>query len=524
MAGQIVLTQRPPLKAPENCLDGASKHGYAGGVTHHRLRQSETKGNLRRNPIGFRRTFGLLSTANDDESGRVVVVVRLGRDGSSLGGGSVNHGQAMVQIEGRPEFGDLGANFEKGGDAKRHKPAKYPDIENVVYEWFLQYQDRGNMTRELILEKSKKTMKLLYPQHLPEHNFSQVWLEKFKIRHGIKSFLRFGESDSVDMQDMEMKLESIREKVNQFSKNDVFNLDKTCLFYKLQAEKNTLWIIEKYAKSRCFKNINMSSIDCQYRANKGACMTSVLFDENVRWLDRKMNDKRILLMVDNCPALTKNIEGLQNLRQSNPEKTNVLDAINFVVSAWTTNVSQLTITNCFRHYKIRSNDETTSRDLTDEALSWWETTTITAPSEKITWKFYVEEFKKKYISEQYLNDRRSRSLHLKQANKSIEQYVAEFCKYCKYVAKYIKTEKDKCRKFTNGLNDDLCPTFTAMEIDDFQTLVNQVTATEAKMKAVEKRKSGHRNDKKQKWDDRTHRSSKKANYHHDRSSAYTSAP
>ncbi|KAL4297306.1 hypothetical protein GQ457_12G015090 [Hibiscus cannabinus] len=53
--------------------------------------------------------------------------------------------------------------------------------------------------------------------------------------------------------------------------------------------------------------------------------------------------------------------------------------------------------------------------LVDEALSWWETTTLTAPAEKITWNFFVEEFKKKYISEQYLNDRRNQFLHLKQA-------------------------------------------------------------------------------------------------------------
>ncbi|KAK8600670.1 hypothetical protein V6N12_050523 [Hibiscus sabdariffa] len=54
--------------------------------------------------------------------------------------------------------------------------------------------------------------------------------------------------------------------------------------------------------------------------------------------------------------------------------------------------------------------------LADEALSWWETTTLTTPEEKITWKFFVEEFKK-YISDQYLNDRRTRILHLKRANK-----------------------------------------------------------------------------------------------------------
>ncbi|KAL4362102.1 hypothetical protein GQ457_04G019440 [Hibiscus cannabinus] len=115
--------------------------------------------------------------------------------------------------------------------------------------------------------------------------------------------------------------------------------------------------------------------------------------------------------------------------------------------------------------------------LADEALSWWETTTLTAPAEKISWNFFVEEFKKKCISEQYLNDRRNQFLHLKQANKPIEQYVAEF-----------------------------------------------LTATEAKMKAVERRKGGHRNDKKQKHNDKSQWSSKKAKYHHDKSLAYTSTP
>lgn len=77
-----------------------------------------------------------------------------------------------------------------------------------------------------------------------------------------------------------------------------FNLDETGLFYRLQvdhslatnqlegrkhdkerltivihcnedgSEKIPLWIIGKYAKLCCFKNINMGLIDCQYRANK----------------------------------------------------------------------------------------------------------------------------------------------------------------------------------------------------------------------------------------------------------------
>ncbi|KAL4377980.1 hypothetical protein GQ457_02G027020 [Hibiscus cannabinus] len=54
-----------------------------------------------------------------------------------------------------------------------------------------------------------------------------------------------------------------------------------------------------------------------------------------------------------------------------------------------------------------------------------ETTTLAAHAEKIMWSFFVEEFKKKYISEQYFNDRRNRFLHVKQSNKPIEQYVVE---------------------------------------------------------------------------------------------------
>ncbi|KAL4388639.1 hypothetical protein GQ457_09G018100 [Hibiscus cannabinus] len=37
--------------------------------------------------------------------------------------------------------------------------------------------------------------------------------------------------------------------------------------------------------------------------------------------------------------------------------------------------------------------------LIDEAFSWWETTMLTTPTEKVTWEFFVEEFKKKYIRE-----------------------------------------------------------------------------------------------------------------------------
>ena len=79
-------------------------------------------------------------------------------------------------------------------------------------------------------------MKKMYPVDTAEFHFSQGWLERFKSRHGIKMHRRFEESGSVDVDVVERSLESIREKLNQFSMKDVFNMDETGLFYTLQPD------------------------------------------------------------------------------------------------------------------------------------------------------------------------------------------------------------------------------------------------------------------------------------------------
>ncbi|KAK4405943.1 hypothetical protein Sango_0600800 [Sesamum angolense] len=56
----------------------------------------------------------------------------------------------------------------------------------------------------------------------------------------------------------------------------------------------------------------------------------------------------------------KNLLEGHELGLPNPEKINVLDAINCTVSTWTTSVPQVSIANCFRHCKIRSNEEISS--------------------------------------------------------------------------------------------------------------------------------------------------------------------
>ncbi|KAH1266212.1 ARS-binding protein 1 [Glycine max] len=256
-------------------------------------------------------------------------------------------------------------------------------MEKVVYVWFLQHQERVNITGELILQKARDTMKLVYPHDDSNFNFSIGWLGKFKHRHGIKSFCRFGESYKLIIHWQQNNLKEENKIKKRLTVVICCNEDGF--------EKIPLWIIGKYAKPRCFKNVNMNNLDYQYRANKKAWMTSVLFDEYVRSFDQMMHGRRVLLVVDNCPAHQRNIEGLRNVElfflppnmtskiqpcdagiirafkmhyrkilkgyevgQSDPGKINVLDAINLAIPAWTIDVRKETIANCFRHCKIRS--------------------------------------------------------------------------------------------------------------------------------------------------------------------------
>ena len=102
------------------------------------------------------------------------------------------------------------------------------------------------------------------------------------------------------MENIKAALPSIKAKLNQFQWKDIYNMDETGLFYRLEAnhtlatkqlkerkndkeritivvycngdgsDKVLLWIIGKYANPKCFKNVNISNLNCHYRANKEA--------------------------------------------------------------------------------------------------------------------------------------------------------------------------------------------------------------------------------------------------------------
>ena len=77
-------------------------------------------------------------------------------------------------------------------------------------------------------------------------------------------------------------------------------------------EKFPLLVIGKHANPRCFKGLKKPPL--QYASNKKAWMTSTIFEDYVKKLDRQMGrqNRKIALVLDNCMA-HPHVDNLRNV-------------------------------------------------------------------------------------------------------------------------------------------------------------------------------------------------------------------
>ena len=89
----------------------------------------------------------------------------------------------------------------------------------------------------------------------------------------------------------------------------------------------------------------------------------------------------------------------------------------------------------------------------------------------MTWKFFLDEFKKKYVGRIYLNNMRLEFHNLKQRQMSVTEYQREFTRLSKYAPEILVSESERCRKFEDGLNDHIWAHVIGFCQEDFSKIV-----------------------------------------------------
>lgn len=300
---------------------------------------------------------------------------------------------------------------------------RFPELDKRLKNYLDAVDSKNGIINDSIIHK--KIKEFAVQLNVKEFKNSKGWLQKFKKRNSFQLKKLYGETCEVNETDLLPFLKVFQEKSKIYSLDHIYNMDETGLFYKLIPSKTVTkkirkghklikdrfsvslcsnftgshkckpLIIGKFAKPRCFKDFDLDKHVC-YENSARAWMTSDIFKKWLRKLnaDFKKTDKKILLLLDNCPAhtigdmfcshiellfLPKNTTGIlqpmdrgiiknfkaafNNYKMSNIiekmedcDKTvfeayksiNLKDAIIFTVLAWES-VKNDTIYNCFKH-------------------------------------------------------------------------------------------------------------------------------------------------------------------------------
>ena len=120
----------------------------------------------------------------------------------------------------------------------------------------------------------------------------------------------------------------------------------------------------------------------------------------------------------------------------------------------------------------------------------------TAPPESVTWKFFLDEFKKQYVGHIYLNNMRREFHNLKQRQISVTEYQREFTRLSKYAPEILVFEEERCREFEDGLNDHIRAHVTGLCHEDFSKIVTCAVNIERVKKEENERKERRHGKKK----------------------------
>ncbi|KAK5777209.1 hypothetical protein PVK06_045176 [Gossypium arboreum] len=117
--------------------------------------------------------------------------------------------------------------------------------------------------------------------------------------------------------------------------------------------------------------------------------------------------------------------------------------------------------------------------LKEETYNWWETIEAVISIDKLTWEFFQNEFKKKYVGNRYL-DKKNRDVVpiFRQGNKTVTEYEREFVYLNRYARDVVPIEEEMCIRFEKGLNDEIRMMIGGTVIREFVVLSDRAQKME----------------------------------------------
>ncbi|XP_042468659.1 uncharacterized protein LOC122051540 [Zingiber officinale] len=89
--------------------------------------------------------------------------------------------------------------------------------------------------------------------------------------------------------------------------------------------------------------------------------------------------------------------------------------------------------------------------LRDQAVTWWDMQKSIFGEQRITWQMYREAFERQYFPVTFCLARRQEFLNLKQGDRSVMEYNAEFSRLAEFCPHLVAQDYDRMHQFTQGL-------------------------------------------------------------------------
>ncbi|KAK8500870.1 hypothetical protein V6N12_019869 [Hibiscus sabdariffa] len=93
--------------------------------------------------------------------------------------------------------------------------------------------------------------------------------------------------------------------------------------------------------------------------------------------------------------------------------------------------------------------------LDGNAHVWWESIVTSVSADRLTWEFFRDRFKSRFIGERFLRRMKQEFQNLRQGSRTVAEYELEFLRLLQYGSSLVPTEADRCQKFREGLRIDI---------------------------------------------------------------------